>query len=69
MNLGDLLKRQELSSEVKEIIKNEYTKFKKLKEEHYSAKNRLEYLLKSGPAIIYTCDILGDLKTVFINIF
>jgi len=52
MSLGDLLKRQDLSSDVKEVINSEFNKFKKLKEELFTTKNRLDYLLTSGPAII-----------------
>ncbi|UCF81009.1 MAG: PAS domain S-box protein, partial [Acidobacteriota bacterium] len=47
------------------------TERKRAEEELVSAKSRLEYLLGSSPAIIYTCEASGDflLKSVSENVF
>ncbi|MFX0122714.1 MAG: PAS domain S-box protein [Candidatus Hodarchaeota archaeon] len=60
MSLESLLVRRDIPSEVQEVIKKEISEFKRIKA-------RLEYLLKSGPAIIYACEPWGDYQTKFIS--
>ncbi|MFW9906580.1 MAG: PAS domain S-box protein, partial [Candidatus Thorarchaeota archaeon] len=60
MNLESLLERRDISSEVKEAIIKELFEFK-------NKKTRLEYLLKSGPAIIYACEPWGEFQTKFMS--
>jgi PAS domain S-box-containing protein len=54
------MERRDIPSEVQEVIKKELSEFKK-------TKARLEYLLKSGPAIIYACEPWGDYRTTFMS--
>lgn len=60
MSLESLLARRDISSEVQEVIKKELSEFRK-------TKSRLEYLLKSGPAIIYACEPWDDYRTIFMS--
>ncbi|MFX0209431.1 MAG: PAS domain-containing protein, partial [Candidatus Hodarchaeota archaeon] len=60
MSLKSILERRDIPSEVKEAITNELAEFKR-------TKARLEYLLKSGPAIIYACEPWGDYQTKFMS--
>ncbi len=64
MSLTSILRRQDISSETKEAIKTLITE---LEEEAYRTKTRLEYLLKSGPAIIYSCEPRDDYQTTFMS--
>ncbi|MFX0207724.1 MAG: PAS domain-containing protein, partial [Candidatus Hodarchaeota archaeon] len=60
MSLESLLERRDIPSEVQEVIKKELSELK-------GTKARLEYLLKSGPAIIYACEPWGDYQTKFMS--
>ncbi|MFX1515491.1 MAG: PAS domain S-box protein [Promethearchaeota archaeon] len=60
MSLESLLERQDIPSEVQEVIKKELSEIKR-------TKARLEYLLKSGPAIIYACEPWGNFQTKFMS--
>jgi PAS domain S-box-containing protein len=60
MDLESLLERRDIPSEAQEVIKKELSEFEAIKA-------RLEYLLKSGPAIIYACEAWGDCQTKFMS--
>ncbi|MHA2202399.1 MAG: hypothetical protein ACW991_01800, partial [Candidatus Hodarchaeales archaeon] len=60
MKIESLLERRDIPPEVQEAIKKELSEFQE-------TKARLEYLLKSGPAIIYACEPWGDNQTKFIS--
>ena len=60
MGLESLLDRRDIPSEAREVIKKELSEVKGIKA-------RFEYLLRSGPAIIYACEPWGDYQTKFMS--
>lgn len=67
MTLNLLLTREDIPEDVKREINQTISEQKKTEKELIKTKKRLEYLLKSGPAIIYSCEPWGDYHKTYMS--
>ncbi|MHA1968869.1 MAG: sensor histidine kinase [Candidatus Hodarchaeales archaeon] len=67
MTLESLLQRDNIPEDIKEKIKLALTDQRKAKENLIKTKTRYQNLLKSSPAVIYSCESQDDFQTTFMS--
>ncbi|MFX1283645.1 MAG: PAS domain S-box protein [Promethearchaeota archaeon] len=67
MTLEPLLQRYDIPDDVKREIELTIADQRKTKRRFLKTETRLQYLLKSSPAIIYSCELRNEFPTTFIS--
>ncbi|MHA2247740.1 MAG: sensor histidine kinase [Candidatus Hodarchaeales archaeon] len=67
MTLKSLLQKDDIPEDVKGEIKLAIADQRKTEDDLIKTKTRLEYLLKSSPAVIYSCESWGNFQVTFMS--
>ncbi|MFX1505966.1 MAG: PAS domain S-box protein [Promethearchaeota archaeon] len=67
MTFVSLLHRDDIPEDVKEVIRLAIADQRKTEEAYLKTKTRLEFLLKSSPAVIFSCEPGGNFSTSFMS--
>ncbi|MHA2202400.1 MAG: PAS domain S-box protein [Candidatus Hodarchaeales archaeon] len=67
MTLESLLQRDDIPEDVKREIELAIADQRKTEEDFLKTKTRLQFLLKSSPAIIFSCEPCGNFPTTFMS--
>ncbi|MFW9903828.1 MAG: PAS domain S-box protein [Candidatus Thorarchaeota archaeon] len=67
MTLESLLHRDDIPKDVKGVIQLAITDQRKTEEDFLKTKTRLQFLLKSSPAVIFSCEPWGNFQTTFMS--
>ncbi len=67
MTLESLLQRDDIPEDVKREIELEIADQRKTEADFLKTKTRLQFLLKSSPAIIFSCESWGNFPTTFMS--